>query len=353
MTVSPRLQPTRAAEDSANARSSRGETPIRATSVSVIIAAYTEERWDHTVKAANSALQQSPPPLEVILVIDHNPSLAERARGELTGVTILENSGPRGASAARNTGVVHNLGEIVVFLDDDQVAATPGWLRCICRHFSEPDVVGVGGGITPDWPEARPRWFPREFDWVVGASYTGMPETVAPIRNVWGGNTAIRRTAFDAVGGFRPGFGKTGQVSRPEDTDLCLRVKRALPSGYWLYDPEAVVAHNVPVDRSTPVFFLKRCWHEGRGKAALVGFMGMDASMASERRYTTRVLPRAFLRELRVAVLRRDVASLERSGAILVGFSLTVAGWLVGMLAGERHLIPIAGRQRRRDDPSG
>jgi hypothetical protein len=229
---------------------------------------------------------------------------------------------------------VHSRGDIVVFLDDDQVAATPDWLSCICGHFSEPEVVGVGGGITAQWPAARPHWFPREFDWVVGASYTGMPVTVAPVRNVWGGNTAIRRTVFDAVGGFRPGFGKTGRVSRPEDTDLCLRVKRAMPSGHWLYDPAAAVSHNVPLDRSTPSFFLKRCWHEGRGKAALVRFIGMDASMASERRYTTRVLPRAFAREMRVAVLRGDTASLQRCGAILLGFSLTVAGWLTEMLMG-------------------
>jgi cellulose synthase/poly-beta-1,6-N-acetylglucosamine synthase-like glycosyltransferase len=331
MTVSPRLP------DSPRMWSAQGENRARARSISVIITAFAEDRWYCTIKAVASALRQSPPPREVILVIDHNPRLAERARAELDGVAILENVGPTGASAARNTGVVHSRGDIVVFLDDDQVAVTPDWLRCLCRHFADPTVVGVGGGITPDWQQVRPRWFPREFDWVVGASYTGMPETVAPIRNVWGGNSAIRRAAFDAVGGFRAGFGKTGRVSRPEDTDLCIRVQQALPSGYWLYDPVAEVAHTVPLDRSTPVFFLKRCWNEGRGKAALVRFIGMDASMASERRYTTRVLPRAFLRELRTAILRRDISSLERCGAILSGFVLTLAGWVTEMLVGARR----------------
>ena len=44
-------------------------------SVSVIVAAHTEDRWDDIVNAVGSALVQEPPPLEVILVIDHNRAL--------------------------------------------------------------------------------------------------------------------------------------------------------------------------------------------------------------------------------------------------------------------------------------
>jgi GT2 family glycosyltransferase len=299
----------------------------------VVIAAYTEDRWNDTLEAITSAVRQSYPPVEVILVIDHNPDLAQRARTELDGVTILESAGEKGASGARNTGVKHSCGDIVAFLDDDAVA-TPDWLRSLCRHFSETDVFGVGGGLTLAWRQARPRWFPHEFDWVLGGSYKGMPEVAAPMRNVWSGNMAIRRTAFDSVGGFRPGFGKTGRVSRPEDTDLCLRVLSALPSGYWMYDPSAQVAHKVPLERSTRAFFLRRCWNEGRGKAALARLMGAYASTSLERRYAARVLPRAFLRELWWGILRRDVANLERCIAIATGLMLTIAGFLTEVLVG-------------------
>lgn len=309
------------------------------TAISVIVTAHTQERWNHTVKAVDSALTQTPPPLEVILVVDHNPGLAQLAHSELSRVTVVENDGPRGASAARNTGVARSRGETVVFLDDDQAAVRSDWLRRLCRHLDNPAVVGVGGGITPEWPVARPTWFPREFDWVVGTSYAGMPEAVTRIRNVWGGNTAIRRTAFEAVGGFRSGFGKTGHVSRPEDTDLCLRVQRALPAGHWLYDPSAEVAHHVPAERSTPNYFVRRCWNEGRGKAALVRFVGIDASMASERQYTARVLPRAVLRELRFAIVHRDIAGLQRCAAILLGLAVTAAGWLTELVIGASRSV--------------
>ncbi|MCW2691162.1 MAG: hypothetical protein JWR37_6052 [Mycobacterium sp.] len=352
MTVSPQPSPRGATRDSAEAWSSRRENPTGVPSVSVIIAAWTEDRWHDTVEAVSSALCQSSPPLEVILVVDHNPGLAQRARAELSGVTIVENVGKKGASGARNTGVMNSHGEILAFLDDDAVA-TPNWLRSLCRHFNQAEVVGVGGGLAPAWPGVRPRWFPREFDWVVGGSYAGMPEVAAPIRNVWTTNMAIRRTAFDAVDGFRPGFGKTGRVSRPEDTELCLRVRRALPWGYWMYDPSAEVAHKVPSDRSTPIFFLKRCWHEGRGKTALARLTGINASIASERRYAARVLPRALLRELRLAILRSDVANLERSAAIVAGLLLTLAGLLTEILVGKRHSDRVSASQAGATAPDG
>ncbi|RZT18500.1 glycosyl transferase family 2 [Mycobacterium sp. BK558] len=297
------------------------------------MAAHTEDRWDDIRRAIDSVLVQHPQPLEVILSVDHNTALANRARAEFTGVIVVENTGPRGASATRNTGVAHATGEIVVFLDDDQSAAEPGWLATLCRHFDDATVVGVGGGIVPDWPGRRPRWFPGEFDWVVGTSYLGMPTSVAPIRNVWGGNSAIRRSTFDAAGGFRAGFGKTGTISRPEDTDFCLRVSQAVPTGRWLYDPAAAVIHRVPAERTTRRYFLTRCWQEGRGKAALVRFVGPEAN-ESERTYTTRVLPVAVLRELRAGVFGGQRAAFERCAALVVGFTVTVAGFMVEMVAG-------------------
>jgi len=303
-----------------------------AETVSVVVAAHDDDRWPFIVKALEAARQQIPPPLEVILAVDHNPALAQRARTEIAGVTTVENDDVKGASATRNAGVEISSGDIVVFLDDDQAPLRADWIASLCRHFGDAQVLGVGGGLVPDWPDnRRPQWFPGEFDWVVSTSYIGMPETVAPIRNVWGGNTAIRRRVFLSVGGFRSGFGKVGQVSRPEDTDLCLRVQQAYPSGVWLYDPDAEVSHLVPPQRSTRKFFVKRCWQEGRGKAALVRLVGSDG-IESERDYTTKVLPRGVLRELRRALHHREVAALERCAAIIIGLGVTCAGWVAEMM---------------------
>ena len=195
---------------------------VRLPTVSVVIAAFSMERWNDLRAAVASVLTQTVPVLETIVVIDHHPELLAKARSELPGVTVIPARGGRGASVARNTGVAASHGELVAFLDDDAVAS-PRCLEAFLCHFTDPNVVGVGGRLSPLWATSRPRWFPPEFDWTVGASYLGMPTSAAPVRNVWSTNMAIRRRAFDLVGGFRDDFGKVGARSRPEDTDLCLR----------------------------------------------------------------------------------------------------------------------------------
>ncbi len=51
---------------------------------SVVICAYTLERWADLVAALESVKAQEPPPGELILVVDHNAALLARARSELS-----------------------------------------------------------------------------------------------------------------------------------------------------------------------------------------------------------------------------------------------------------------------------
>jgi glycosyltransferase involved in cell wall biosynthesis len=296
-------------------------------SVSVVIAAYSSERWPQLRDAVASVGVQRRPALETIVVVDHNPALLDRANRELTDAVVVPNTGQRGASGARNTGVARSGGEVVAFLDDD-ACATPEWLAAMMVHFDDPAVAGVGGRVDPLWATARPGWFPGEFDWTVGASYSGMPETTAQVRNVWSNNMALRRTAFDAAGGFREDFGKVGVTSRPEDTELCLRVT----SGNWLYEPASAVGHWVPAQRATLRYFLRRCYDEGKGKAQIAIMNGAAASTSAERWYTLRVLPRAVGRGLREAAAG-DRSGVLRSAAIVGGFGMTAAGFAVGCLS--------------------
>ena len=194
-------------------------------------------------------------------------------------------------------------------------------------HFADPAVAGVGGRVDPLWATARPNWFPGEFDWTVGASYSGMPEPTAQVRNVWSNNMALRRAAFDAAGGFREDFGKVGAASRPEDTELCLRVT----SGSWLYEPASAVGHWVPAPRATLRYFLRRCYEEGKGKAQIAVMDGAATSTSAERSYTMRVLPGAVGRGLREAATG-DRSGALRSAAIIGGFAMAAAGFAFGCL---------------------
>ena len=63
---------------------------------SVVICAYTEKRWRDLVAAIESLRRQSLRPTEVIVVVDHNPSLLERVQTQLDDVIAVE---IRGCSA--------------------------------------------------------------------------------------------------------------------------------------------------------------------------------------------------------------------------------------------------------------
>ena len=153
-------------------------------SASVVICAYTERRWDDIVLAVASVAEQTVPAQEIVLVIDHNPALAARAREELSGVSILENHHRRGLSGARNTALEVVRGEVVAFVDDD-ASARPDWLERLLAPYADPKVIAVGGAAHPVWPGAgRPPLFPVHGCRVPPRPLAsqGRPESRCPLR---------------------------------------------------------------------------------------------------------------------------------------------------------------------------
>jgi glucosyl-dolichyl phosphate glucuronosyltransferase len=314
----------------------------RVPSVTVATCAYSEGRWDDLVAAVHSIRAQTLPPLEAILVIDHNDRLLDRARKEFPDLRVEPNVRSRGASGARNTAGSLARGEIIVFLDDD-ARATDTWLEELVVPFKDRDVAGVGGKALPLWPERRPRWFPEEFDWVVGCSYRGLPLAPTVVRNLIGTNMSVRRDVMAAAGGFREGFGNIsggGRGDRPssrlstqgEETEFCIRVQEQRPEMKWLYVPSATVFHRVPPYRATFRYFLSRCWIEGQGKAVLTNVSGRSSALASERAYAFNVLPGAVKRETISAISGLDLARISRAGTIIIGLAITSLGYLEGRL---------------------
>ncbi|GAB4215678.1 MAG: glycosyltransferase family 2 protein [Roseiflexaceae bacterium] len=297
---------------------------------SVVVCAYTEARWNDLVDAVAALHQQTLQPEQIIVVVDHNPAMLERARRELAGAEVVANSGERGLSGARNSGIAAAHGRLIAFIDDDAIAA-PDWLERMAAAFADPMVLGTGGAIVPAWPNTRPSWFPEEFDWVVGCTYRGMPEQPAPVRNVIGCNMAFRREVFDLIGGFR--IGRVGTLSigqENDETELCIRLGQARPEAVLLYLPEARVFHRVTNSRTMPSYYARRCFSEGLSKAALARQVGRGRGLSSERAYTMQTLPRGVRRGCSDALIRRQPAGLLRAGAIIGGLAVTAAGYLIG-----------------------
>lgn len=299
------------------------------TDVSVVVCAYTEERWDDIEHAVASLQLQTSAPREVILVIDHNDRLLTRALASLPWTRVIANTGARGLSDARNTGVRAAVGGIVAFLDDD-AAAEPNWLELLVAGYADPAVIGVGGSAIPQWAGGeRPRWFPEEFDWVVGCSYRGMPVHRMPVRNFLGCNMSFRREAFERAGSFDPSVGRVG--TRPvgcEETEFCIRLSRIVPGRLLVYEPAARVVHRVPAVRATLRYFWARCAAEGASKAIVSELAGSDQALSSERSYALVTLPKGVLRNAATIVSGFDPAGFLRAGAIMGGLAITTVSYV-------------------------
>ena len=291
---------------------------IKASDATIVVATYDPERWPFLSAAVESLLSGSERPSRVVVCVDQNEELYERVRLAWPEVTALLNSGDPGASGTRNAGAKYADTPFIVFLDDD-VRVLEGWLSRLLAPLADPGVVGTGGGVVAGWQTGRPKWFPEEFDWVVGASFRGMPTVQSAVRNVWAENMAVRADVFRAVGGFRTDFGKVGNRNSPEDTDLCIRMAASLPQATWVYAPDAVVEHHVPASRASFSFFLRRSYNEGRGKVEMADLLGRQAKLQDERDYILRTLPAGILTGLRGVIRHGDLGGLLRAGAIVTG----------------------------------
>jgi hypothetical protein len=198
--------------------------------------------------------------------------------------------------------------------------------------YEDPQVVGTGGKLEPLWPNGRPRWFPDEFDWVVGCTYRGLPEETSPVRNLIGANMSFRREVLEEIK-YYSGIGHNG--TRPfggMDPDLCIRITQRWPQKVLLYEPGALVYHHVDGKRTRWNYFCLRCYNEGLSKSVLTRRVGTQTGLSSERRYTFETLPQGVLRGFADAV-RGDISGLARAVAIIAGLTITTTGYLVGVAA--------------------
>jgi hypothetical protein len=310
----------------------------------VVVPAWSWERRDQLAHCLRAIERQTLAPTETIVVVDHNPRLLAWARDSFAGVEAVANRHARGVVGARNTGVETARGEVVVLTDDD-TEAEPTWIESLESPFADPTVVGVTGDLIPNWTVAEPRWFPPEFYWVFGCSYTGLPTEIAPVRNPIAANMAVRRKQLSEIGGFRQGVAPREIKYRGvviagghalEDTELGIRIGQRWPEMRWLYQPHATVHHTVTPEQATLGYLLRRSFEEGSSKAQLAQSMGAQEGLSSERRYVSVVLPRGVARGIGES-LRGDRFGVLRSAAIVVGVLTSGLGFLTGALLRARR----------------
>jgi len=317
-------------------RSDTEVSEVFVNSITIVICAYTEDRWATLRYAIDVALKQTRFDDDILVIVDHNESLLAKCREVMSDCAVIPNRYRRGLSGSRNTALEEAHGSIIVFLDDD---ATPldGWLDILRASYDDKCVYGVGGLVRPCWHRGKPDWFPEEFLWVVGCSYRGLPTTAQPVRNLIGANMSFRKAAFDSVGEFSESIGRV--ANRPlgcEETEFSIRLTQAYPDAILLFNPSAQVDHQVPEQRGSIRYFARRCWAEGHSKAEVSRRVGQSSALSTERYYASRVLPQGIWQGLRDTVTG-DLWGAARSAMIAMGFAVTATGYCMSSLRRPRH----------------
>lgn len=139
---------------------------------------------------------------------------------------------PCGLSAARNAGAREAKGEVFAFTDDD-CEPDREWLLRLAKFLAGNDFAAVGGPNIPPPP--------RDWHQAVVSAAPGAPGHVmfddVEAEHLPGCNLAVRREAFETVGGFDPSFHTAG-----DDVDFCWRLHDA---GFRMgFAPDAFVWHH-------------------------------------------------------------------------------------------------------------
>lgn len=137
-----------------------------------------------------------------------------------------------GLSVARNLGAALATGEIIAYTDDDCIA-DEDWLTYLATGFDDPQWVAAGGPNIPPPPRNRTE--------AVVAAAPGAPAHVlltdTEAEHLPGCNLAIRKSALNAIGGFRAQYRAAG-----DDVDACWRLREA--GGKMRFVPGAMVWHH-------------------------------------------------------------------------------------------------------------
>lgn len=167
---------------------------------------------------------------------DDTVQVADRFADRLPGFQVVDASARRGVAQARNIGAEYATGHYLAFCDADDRADSE-WLAAIAESLEHSDFV-TGSidhlSLNPEM-EGSGHWRTHVDAIPIGLRF--LPYAL-------GGNMAVRRTAFESVGGFPEDLEYGGE-------DLAMSWELQLAGFDLTFQPRAIIAYRHRQDLAT------------------------------------------------------------------------------------------------------
>lgn len=213
--------------------------------VSVIIP--TRNRPEILKVCLEHLLKQEYPTFEVIVV---DNSTDKRTQDILSLFPSIQNIKISQPNLARNIGIEKSSGKILAFIDDDSIVR-PGWLMNIVAGYVDDSVGGVGGRVLDkpvDILSSKEIIAKIGSDGrIIGKGLDANCSDLVEVDHLRGCNMSFLKRVLEAIGNFDSHY-----TYWREDTDVCLRVRRA--EFRILFNPKAEVIHYAARGRSKGIF---------------------------------------------------------------------------------------------------
>lgn len=211
--------------------------------VTVIVRSY--KRPDALIELLGRLGSQDHDSFEVLICEQsEDPALVARVRKICDPRIRLLVTAPLGCGGARNQGILHSRGEILIFIDDDDLPVANNWISAHAANYDDPLCQGVSGRQVASLEEAGQRRSTRMAVrkvmgftfWKDGNCFTWLGERKQGVDSLHGTNSSLRREVFDRVGGWDENF------TVGEEHSLYHRwPQQRRPGEYFVHDPEPTI----------------------------------------------------------------------------------------------------------------
>ena len=222
--------------------------------VSVIVC--TLNRKDFLKKCLNNLLNVNYPKSRYEIIIIDGGSIdgtIDMLKKEFPQIRYIIETRP-GVSYARNRGLENAKGDIIAFTDDDCIV-TRNWLYELTSNFLPSNIGAVGG------PVRFLQSIPRKLFVKAALGGYDMGEKKQYVKFLITSNMAIRNEVAQKIK-FDVKLGRRKRaLFNNEDIDFCERISRM--NYKLLYNPKAVVYHDINVERIKVQYILRRAFYAG------------------------------------------------------------------------------------------